>query len=281
MTLTPTVVVLPAFTDAEYTGDASEVDAWFDRYDFDQQLAVDGIAHPVYHATDAGVTLAPTGIGKAAAATTVSALAAGDAVALDDATIVTVGIAGCRPAAGTLGSVFVADWVVDWDIKLRIGETNAPMQWLETDYVWHLNEELVDQAAAAAREVTLADSDRAQEIRDKYNDTRSPEISVGPTVCGDEVYHGTVTATQVDALCDSYGVKEFVTTEMEDAGTATALERFDLLDQYVSIRAAANFDREPDGGDPSESITNDVFDLGIENAIRVGHAVVERLCGRR
>ena len=44
MTLTPAVVVLPAFTDAEYTGDASEVAPWHDRYDFDRQVPSPGNA---------------------------------------------------------------------------------------------------------------------------------------------------------------------------------------------------------------------------------------------
>ena len=275
MTIQPAVVVLPAFTDAEYTGDASEVDPWLDRYAFDRELDVVGVSHPVYYASDRDLALAPTGIGKSAAATTVSALAAGEAVDLADATLLTVGIAGCSPAAGTLGSVFVADRIVDWDIKLRIGETTSRMQWLADEYVWQLDEALVDRAAAAAREASLVDSDQAAEIRERYDDTRSPEVDVRPTVCGDEVYHGETTAAQVDALCESYGVDGFATTEMEDAGTATALERFGLLDQYISIRAAANFDREPPGGDPNTSIEADVFELGIENAVRVGTAVVD------
>jgi len=279
MTVQPAVVVCPAFTDAEYTGDASEVDPWLDRYEFDREIDLAGLDHPVYYATDTDLALAPTGIGKAAAATTVSALAAGEAVDLADATILTVGIAGCPPAAGTLGSVFVADCVVDWDIKLRVGETTNRMQWLVEDYVWQLDERLVDRAVTAASDVQLADSDRAAEIRERYDDTRSPAVDIGPTVCGDEVYHGAATATQVDALCASYGVDGFVTTEMEDAGTATALERFGLLDQYITIRAAANFDREPSGGDPTESIEADVFDLGTENVVRVGAAVVDEFVG--
>ena len=275
MTLSPAAVVCPAFTDAEYTGEASEVDPWLDRYAFDREVDVAGFPHPLYYASDLGLAVAPTGIGKAAAATTVAALAAGDAVDLTDATILSVGIAGCQPAAGTLGSVFVADRIVDWDVKLRIGNTTDRMQWLADDYVWQLDKDLVDRAATAAHGTSLADSDRAAEIRERYDDGRSPTIDVGPTVCGDEVYHGAATARQVDALCESYGVDGFATTEMEDAGTATALERFGLLDQYVSIRAAANFDREPAGGDPTTSIEADVFDLGIENAVRAGQAVVD------
>ncbi len=274
MTIHPEVVVLPAFTDAEYTGDASEVEPWLDRYEF-ASLDVPGVDHPVRHAPDAGLVLAPTGIGKAAAATTVSALAAGDAVALDDATIITVGIAGVAPAAGTLGSVFVADRVVDGDIKLRLGETTRPMEWLVDDYVWELDSDLRDRAVRAASEAALADSDEAAAIRADYDDDRSPTVATGTTVCGDEVYHGTAAAAQIDARCAAVGIDSFATTEMEDAGTATALERFGLLDQYVSIRAAANFDREPPGGDPDESITRDVFELGIENAVRAGAAVVD------
>jgi purine nucleoside permease len=271
------VVLLPAFTDAEYTGDASEVAPWQARYDFDRQVAIPGCTHAMQYASDADIALVPTGIGKSAAATTVTALAAGDEVALDSATILTVGIAGCNPAAGTLGSVFITDKVVDGDIKLRIGETRTRMQWLVDDYVWTLDTDLVDRAVTAATAVSLADSEAAQAVRDDYDDTRSPTVDTGPTVCGDEVYHGTTAATQVQDLCASYGIAEFATTEMEDAGTVTALERFGLLDQYVSIRAASNFDREPAGGDPTESIERDVFELGTENAVRVGDAVVREL----
>jgi len=275
MTISPAVVVLPAFTETEYTGDASEVAPWLDAYSFDQQLAIAGSTHPVRHTTDPNLLLAPTGIGKSAAATTVGALAASEQIDLSASTIITVGIAGCRPAAGTLGSVFVADHIVDWDIKLRTGESIQPMQWLTNEYVWELNVDLVERAISASRGVELADSNRAATIREQYDDNRQPTVDVGPTVCGDEVYHGSVTAAQVDELCRSYGITGFATTEMEDAGTATALERFGLLDQYISVRAAANFDREPPGGDPTESINQDVFDLGIENAFRVGRTLVD------
>jgi purine nucleoside permease len=277
MTLAPTVVILPAFTDAEYTGDASEVAHWRYRYDFDRQVNIAGCKHELLYASDTSIALIPTGIGKSAAATTISALAAGDEIALEGATLLTVGIAGCNPAAGTLGSVFVANQVVDGDIKLRIGETTSRMQWLVDEYVWKLNTDLVDRAVAAAQDVSLADSEAAQAIRNDYDDNRSPTVDTGTTVCGDEVYHGTTAATQVAQLCESYGIDEFATTEMEDAGTVTALERFGLLDQYVSIRAASNFDRESADGEPTQSIERDVFELGTENAVRVGHAIVQEL----
>jgi len=277
MPLAPDVVVLPAFTNAEYTGDASEVTHWHDRYDFDRQLPIPGCTHQLQYASASNIALVPTGIGKSAAATTVTALAAGDAIALEKTTMVTVGIAGCNPEAGTLGSVFVADRVVDGDIKLRIGETTSRMQWLVDEYVWTLNTDLIDRALEATQDVSLADSSAAQAIREAYDDDRAPTVDIGTTVCGDEVYHGTTAARHVDQLCATYGIGGFATTQMEDAGTVTALERFGLLDQYISVRAASNFDREPAGGDPTESIDRDVFELATENAVRVGSAVVEAL----
>jgi len=279
MTLAPAVVILPAFTEAEYTGDASEVAPWHNRYNFDRQVTIAGCNHELLYASDPNIALVPTGIGKSAAATTVATLAAGDTIDLREATILSVGIAGCNPATGTLGSVFISDRVVDGDIKLRIGETTTRMQWLVDEYVWKLDTDLVNRAVSATRDVSLADSEAARAIRDDYGDDRSPTVDTGPTVCGDEVYHGTTAATQVTQLGESYGIPEFATTEMEDAGTVTALERFGLLDQYISIRAASNFDREPAGGDPTESIERDVFELGTENAVRVGHAVVQELLG--
>jgi len=281
MSLSPDVLVLPAFTVAEYTGEASELAPWLDRYEFDQTREVPGVQYPLRIDTETSLALAATGIGKSAAATTVTALAAGEQLDLSETTIMSVGIAGCRPASGTLGSVFIADHVVDWDIKLRIGETIQPMQWLVDEYVWEIDEPLATRALQAAEGVDLVDSQQAAEIRAHYDDTRQPTVEIGTTVCGDEVYHGTATATQVESLCDSYGVEGFATTEMEDAGTVTALERFGLLDQYLSIRAAANFDREPAGGEPTESIDRDVFDLGIENAARVGQAVVEEFTAKK
>jgi len=273
MTLSPEVLVLPAFTAAEYTGDASEVAPWLAHYEFDRTVDVEGLAYPLRFDSETNLALTSTGIGKSAAATTVSTLASD--CDLSETTILSVGIAGCRPDAGTLGSVFIADWVVDWDIKLRIGDTTGPMQWLVDEYAWQLDETLVERALTVATEVELADSEAAQTIRERYDDSRQPTVEIGPTMCGDEVYHGTETAAQVETLCQSYGIEAFATTEMEDAGTATALDRFGLLDQYISVRAAANFDREPPGGDPAESITHDVFDLGIENAFRVGQRLVE------
>ena len=269
--LEPAVVVLPAFAQGDNAGETSEVAPWLERYEF-ESTEVAGLAQPLYYADD--VVLAPTGIGKAPTATTVATLAAGDTVSLADATMVTVGIAGAPPAAGTIGSVFVADTVVDWDPKMRLDDEFELPRW-NAEYVWDLDPALVERAAAAARTVELADSDRARAIRERYGDDRSPTVGMGPTIGSDELYHGRKITAEVERLCEMYGLDGFATTEMESAATAVALERFGLLDQYISVRGVSNFDREPPGGDPVESIDGLAFDLGVENAVTAGRAVVD------
>jgi len=286
MTRAPDVLVLPAFSAADYDpagvgtpGDAGvaaaegsdapdELGRWLDAYDA-REVAVSGTGGPVYY-DDAGVAIAPTGIGKAAAAATVGALAAGDALDLGAAHVVTAGVAGCPPAAGPVGSVFVADAVVDWDLKHRTDGGVGPLDWRARDYVWHLDADLVERAAAAAERADL----RAAGV-----DDREPGVAVGPTLCGDEHWHGRRLAAQAATLCGAYGLDGYVTAEMEDAGTATALERAGLLDRYVSVRAAANFDRQPPGGDPAESVREMALDVATGNAFRAGREVVEALAG--
>jgi len=273
VTLDLDALVLPAYDDLE--GLPGEAEPWRDRYTLDETLELAGLSTPLRH--DGRVGIVPTGIGKSAAAATVAACFADDTLDLDDTTLVTVGIAGAHPSVGTVGSVVVADSVVDWDLKERVDGRVGPLSWRARDYVWNLDDSLVERAAGAARDADLADSDAAQALRAAYDDERSPGVAVGPTVCGDEVWHGEAAAADVERLCGAYGVDGYATTEMEDAGTATALARFDALDRYVSLRAVSNFDRAPPGGDPAESAGEFCFGLATENAFRAGRAVVAAL----
>jgi len=279
MTVSPAVLVLPAFTTADYAADPAdpdEVGRWLDAYDF-ERYRVRGVPKPFRYDPATDVALVPTGIGKSAAGATGSALFADDGVVLDDTTLVTVGIAGAHPSVGTVGSVVVADTVVDWDLKERVDGRVSPLSWRARDYVWDLEESLVERTAETAREVDLADDEAARTLRAAYGDDRSPGVAVGPTVCGDEVWHGETAAGDVERLCAAYDLDGYATTEMEDAGTVTALERFDALDRYVSLRAISNFDRAQPGGDPVESAGEFCFALATENAFRAGRAVVTTL----
>ncbi|WP_227356840.1 purine nucleoside permease [Haladaptatus salinisoli] len=285
------VLLLPAFAADDFSAEEDlpdEFRPWLDAYEFSNETSVPGANAPVFH-TDDGVGITATGMGKADAAATLTAVLAHPELDCSNAYFLTVGIAGVRPDVGTLGSVFIADAVVDWDRKHRFPDRDdgAPVELLgyrPHDYVLRLNEALVAEAYRSAKGVELLDSERARRYRNRYaqDAARSkPTVATGTTLCGDEFWHGTEFSEQAQWLADEYDAGVYATTEMEDFGTATALDRFGLLHRYLSVRGAANFDQPPEGVSARESLREGVgphtVELGLENAVRVGSRVVEAI----
>ena len=271
MTVDLSALVLPAFGDLN--GVPSEVEPWERAYDLENELQIAGLDAPLRYG-DAGVGVVPTGIGKAAAATTVTALLTSDAIRADDALIVTVGVAGGPPSLD-VGSVVVADSIVDWDHKCRVdpdGEGDVPlaMNPYTGGMAFDLHAERVDWALDIAAEVSLdTGEDR----------TRTPRVVRGTNLCGDELWHGERLADHVEWLVDEHCAGTYHATEMEDAGTAFALDRLGHLDRYVCLRGISNYDRPLDDSTAAESLFSPAFEngfeVGIENAVRVARRLLD------
>ncbi|OIB57532.1 phosphorylase [Natrialba sp. SSL1] len=307
--ISPAALVLPAVAEPPLT----ERRPWLERADIVDAFSISGAKTPVYLTAD-GVAITTTGIGKSDAATTVTALIASPGLDLSSTYVVSAGIAGGPPERIALGSVAIADAVVDWDRKHRWDRTtdgshevqadhetqadhaphpeptegsNNPGTGLDLltyrphDYVHHLEDALVDAACEAADDASLRTDADAEAYQDSYPDApeEGPAVERGPTVCGDEFWHGPRYAREVEWLCDAYGVSPYLTTQMEDAATATALERFDLGDRYLSVRAVANYDRAAPGQSVEESFDGNEASLALalDNAARVGGAIVNDL----
>ncbi|MFP4591235.1 MAG: phosphorylase [Halobacteriales archaeon] len=280
MTVSLDALVLPAFDTLEDL--PSEVAPWRDRYDLEGRVRVPGVATALAHG--GGVGVVPTGVGKVAAATTTASLLAADAVDLDDAVVCSVGIAGGPPSRVRLGSVVVADAVVDWDLKLRAaparaGRAIAPNPYVPDAATVTLDASGVDRTMARVEGIELsapADVDGARDGPDLGTDER-PRVRRGTNLCGDELWHGPRIGAEADWLVERHGLGPYLVTEMEDVGTARALERFGRLEDYRSIRGVANFDR-PVPGAPDASLEAQVgagAAVAIENAVSVAAAVVE------
>jgi purine nucleoside permease len=303
--LAPDVVLLPAFDagdfavrdDADAVVDADvphELDPWLSAYGFADAVDVRGANAPVLHTADGAVAMTPTGMGKSAAATTVAACCASPRLDLAETVFLSVGVAGGPPSRTTLGSVCVADAVVDWDTVHRWSEHDAEggerpvdlLRYRPHDYVHRLDDALVSRALDAARGVDLADDPELDAVRDCYAGdaaaTEAPGVVTGATLTGDEFWHGETFAAQAEWLCDAYDAGSYVTTQMEDYATATALDRFGHLARYLSLRAVANFDRPAPEESVRESLDADLggreLDLALANVARVGRAVVDAVC---
>ncbi len=335
--IAPEVLVLPAFA---YEEPLDERAPWLKRYAVVDAVEVPGTDSPLY-LTEEDVAITTTGIGKSDAAATVAVLFSSDGLDLESTTVVSAGIAGGSPARVALGSVVLADAVVDWDRKHRWdpreertgvepdrvveespstgpgdgladegedestandGEDGAPadvvgsdvlprppeerppidlLAYRPRDYVHRLNERLLAEALESVAGVDLQDRADVRAYQERYPDATEagPTVDVGPTVCGDEFWHGRRYAAEVEWLCARYGAGPYVTTQMEDAATATVLERFDALDRYLSVRSVVNYDRPAEGQTVEESFdgTAASVEQGVENLIRVGGTIVDTL----
>lgn len=262
------VIILPAFDDVP--GLPGEASPWEEHYQFSETIQIPGAPDPLQVSTE-GVGLIPTGIGKANAAATVTGLLASERVDCSAALFLTVGVAGGPPSL-SVGSVVVSSAIVDWDMKCRFDGAGshvlAPNPYVD-EPVYDLAPTQVEEALSAVD----GDDDLAGTLAGEDS-----AVVAGANVCGDELWHGRAVAEQVESWVGRFDCGPYRATEMEDAGTARALERFGRLGDYVSIRGIANPDRPPEGTPPRTYFGSDDFEAGFKtglaNAISVATAVI-------
>lgn len=244
------VVVIVAFDELETL--PSEREPWRQRYCLDTAITLKGCPTPILHDGD-GLGLLTTGIGKTAAAVSTSTLLASDRFDLDDTVFISVGVAGGPPQIVDIGSVVISSMILDWDLKVRWDGQEGHIQiglneYLDEPSVFQLDEAFVTEA------VQVASATDARVFR-------------GTNVCGDELWHGASLARQVSWLVATNDCEPYLVTEMEDAGTARALDRFGILDRYLSIRGISNFDRPEDDTTARESFLEDDFEAGFSRGL--------------
>lgn len=270
MTVDIDALVLPAFDDLD--GLPGEAAPWRAAYDLEGTVRIDGVPTPLRY-SDRGLAVVPTGIGKTAAATTTTALATSDRLDLEGTLVLSVGVAGGPPSL-PVGSVVVADAIADWDDKCRVDPNDEGGPIAENPYtgaqgVFELDAELVAKACELAGDADLA----------PIADADAPAVVTGTNLCGDEIWHGHELAEQATWFVETHGVGPYRATEMEDAGTAAALERFGRLDRYLSVRGISNHDRPEPGVSARDSLLDPTFEegfeTGIENAVAVARTVVD------
>lgn len=300
-------MIFAMFEVGAYRGDfPGEFQYWVEGFNLDQhQIVVPGAYAPILY-NDDGVYGTVIGVGKSEAAASVTAVLLDPRLDFSEAYFITSGCAGTPPSVGTLGAVFWADWVVDYDLGHRMSpEEGTLFQPLECNPVtnanckltcpeteegckeysprtFKLNEDLVAWAYYLSKDVELADSEAAQNYRALYTEEtarRAPFVGIGTTVCGDCYFHGPGLSTEAQYICDLYGAGIYKSTEMEDYATATVLARFGYLDRYLCERDIVNFDQPHPGQTTQESLdgSSGAFKIGMENAYRAGSVVINHI----
>ncbi len=303
-------VVVAMFEVGEDTGDIpGEYQLWVEREHLDRIFPLPAGYHQVRMNKD-GVLGMLTGVATAKAAASVMAVGLDPRFDLSKAYWVIAGIGGGDPADVSLGSAVWANHVIDGDIGYEIDAREIPSDW-PTGFVplrkekpyeqpvkpqldgeaYTLNQDLVAWAYLLSKDVALADSEEMRAARAKYtgfpNAMKPPFVTRGDAMSGGTFWHGAKMNEWANEWTKYYtgGQGNFMIAAMEDTGTMQALTflaqagRVDL-NRVLVLRTVSNFDREPPGESPAETLAKmahgnyPAFLPSVEAAERVGDKVV-------
>jgi purine nucleoside permease len=276
-----------------------EQEPWLRHETFDRTLVSKGAFAPVHCQSETGICVTMTGMTKSNSGPSTMALLTDPQLVFDRSSLFIVdGIAGIRSSVGTLGTVGIANWVVDLDLGTHLRPSDAPPDgWLSfqsyPEGVLHLNEALAARAFDVAGDVALADDATARAERAKYG---KPQADAVPAVkrCddggSDGFFVGTwwankadrITKERIGALDPAYAGYRCA-SEFEDPAIGSALKRFGYLDRLIVVRAASDLEDERPG-----TTAKDLYDLlhsaqgfagyeiSRENGYRVASAIAHR-----
>ena len=307
------VVVVTMFEPGDDTGDRpGELQYWAERFPFPDTLALPQAYHHLRYHPEKGVLAMVTGVGSIRSAASVMALGMDSRFDLTKAYWVVAGIAGVDPEDATGGSAVWAEWLVDGDLNHEIDAREIPEDWetgifpidqtepyqepvpaTDGGEVFHLNPPLVDWAYQLTKDIELEDTEALQQMRAQFvNYPRAqepPRVMKGDHVAAMTFWHGKMMNTWANQWVKYWtdGQGEFVTSAMEDTGTAQALWFLDQAgrvdaDRLLVLRTASNFSMPYEGLSAAQSMLNEneaysAFIPSLEAAYRVGSTVVNAL----
>jgi purine nucleoside permease len=308
------VVVVTMFESGEVTGDRpGEFQFWAERMPLDTVLPFPAGEFEL-RMNDDGVLALCTGGGIPNATASIMALGMDERFDLSKAYWVVAGIAGGDPADLSLGSAAWANYVIDGDLLFEIDAREIPEDWpygiiplggykpaktesdLSTGWTvdtitYQLDEGLVNWAYNVSKDVKIPGGEGITEFRKQFTDDaaaqRPPFVTIGDTLSSSTYWHGDKLNEWANDWVRLYssGKGNFMTTNMEDSGTLTALRRLDRIDKVdlervLVLRTASNFSVPPPGKPATWSATADYPDDGVialESAYRVGSKVVNEI----
>jgi len=308
------VVVVSMFEDGALTGDdPGEFQFWVERMPLAKEWDFPLGMYPLRSNAD-GVLGLCTGGGIPNAAASIMALGLDPRFDLSHAYWLIAGIAGGDPEDVSLGSAVWARHVVDGDLLYEIDAREIPQDWpygliplgakspaevpedistgwtLDTIH-FPLNDKLANWAYQLTRDHPVADSVGLREFRSLYptmpSAQRPPSVMLGDTLSASTYWHGARLNQWANDWVRLYGGKDaqFMTTNMEDSGTLTALHRLPRIgrvdvNRVMVLRTVSNFSMPPADKPASWSVTAPYPEEGLpalEAAWQVGSRVVRQL----
>lgn len=304
------VCVLAMFEMGEVTGDRpGELQFWVEREDLANVYEFP-LGQTDLRMSDDGLMVALTGGGVTHAATTVTALGLDPRFDFSNTYWIIAGIAGVDPLDTSLGTAVWAKWVVDGDLLYELDAREIPEEWpygmiplggyepnqLDTGWTvdniaFQLNDGLVNWAYSLTKDMAIEDTPAMKEFRSQFvgypNALMPPSVMIGDTISASTYFHGEKLNQWANDWMKLHtgGKGEFVTANMEDSGTMTALRRLSKTgivdyDRILVLRTASNFSMQPPGKEATWSATASYPDDGrpaLEAAYQFGSKVAHEL----
>lgn len=308
------VVVVSMFEHGEVEGDRpGEFQFWVERWPLAESLPFPAGEYELRLSED-GVLGLCTGGGIPNATASIMALGLDDRFDLSEAYWIVAGIAGGDPADLSLGSAAWAKYVIDGDLLFEIDAREIPKDWpygivplgghkpakteedLSTGWTvdtikFELNAPMVDWAYELTKDTRIPSDQKVAEFQQQFSDTpnarQPPFVTIGDTLSASTYWHGHYLNDWANDWIKLYSGQQgnFMTSNMEDSGTLTALHRLNRIgkvdaERILVLRTASNFTLPPPGKSAAWSATAEYPDKGLsalEAAYRVGSVVVKEL----
>ncbi|ACE82639.1 purine-nucleoside phosphorylase [Cellvibrio japonicus] len=304
------VVVVSMFEHGEVRGDQpGEYQLWIERQKLDNTFPFPLGLYDL-HMNDTGLLAICTGGGVTNATASIMALGMDPRFDLSKAYWIIAGIGGGDPLDVSLGTGVWAKHVVDGDLLYEIDGREIPKDWqygliplgakkpnqestgwtVDTIH-YALNPGLVNWAYQLTKDHPVADTPAMKAFREQYTGypqaLRPPFVTIGDTIGSSTYWHGWKLNEWANDWMHLHAGKDsnFMTTNMEDNGTLTALHRMAKLgrvdtQRILVLRTVSNFSAPPPGKTAAWSTTAPYPDKGlpaIEAAYALGNRVAQAL----
>jgi purine nucleoside permease len=249
-----------------------------------------------------------TGTGPMNSSASIMALGLDPRFDLSKAYWIINGIAGADPEDASLGSAAWANYVLDGDLVYEVDPREAPADWPygrlaigakrpnelpareSNRLAYELNPTLVEWAYKLTKDLKLMETPEMVKFRAAYksypNAMKPPFVLKGDDLGSGTYWHGKMMNRWANEWVKllTHGKGNYVMTEMEDHGMATALMRLSKIQRIdfqrvLFLRTASNYCMQAPGQSVQESLTSP-YVAGVpalESAHRVGSTVLHEL----
>lgn len=303
-------LILPKFEVGELSGDfPGEAQYYYEAYCADGlEFEIPGSEKDQKLYVKDGVALYITGMGKANAATSLTALLLDERFDFSDAYILSTGCAGSSCDYTVMGDVFIITAAVDYDLGHHVDSREiadpSGAAWFhdenyDTSACKILNQPLMDKAYELTRDIKLETTEKtraymAEAFPGESRAIRDPQVLRGTSVTGDNYWKGKYGHLAALKIVETYDCPDpYATTEMEDLALAVVADRMGMLDRLLIVRDSVDLDVFMNGSTPeslwdpgsedsiasSESSESaDIFETAMKNNFAVGSVLIDAIC---